>query len=234
MNLQKLLENHEKWLKNETGGEYANLIGADLFKADLRAADLRGVDLRGADLRAANLRGANLRGADLRGADLRDAKLLDANLRGANLIDADLRGANLRGANLRGADLCDADLSDADISDTDLREADLSGVKLKGSKLPIKNIPIIKNIHQSILDACSTEDALNMSTWHTCQTTHCHAGWVITLAGEQGKLLESIYGCNTAAVLIYMASDPELKKIPNWYASNEDAIKDMKRLAEKA
>jgi hypothetical protein len=184
MNLQKLLENHEKWLKNETAGEYANL-----------------------------------RGVDLSGADLSDAGLSDANLSVAYLSVAYLRGAYLRGADLRGADL---------------RDANLSGVKLKDAKLPIKNIPIIKNIHQSILDACSTEDALNMSTWHTCQTTHCHAGWVITLAGEQGKLLESIYGCNTAAVLIYMASDPELKKIPNWYASNEDAIKDMKRLAEKA
>ena len=59
----EVLQRHAKWLKNEEGGEKADLGGADL-----RGADLWGADLRGADLRDANLRGADLRGADLRGA----------------------------------------------------------------------------------------------------------------------------------------------------------------------
>ena len=84
----EVLQRHAKWLKNEEGGEKADLRDADLRDADLRGADLRDADLRGADLRGANLRGANLRDADLRGADLR----------GANLWDADLRGADLWGA----------------------------------------------------------------------------------------------------------------------------------------
>jgi uncharacterized protein YjbI with pentapeptide repeats len=57
MNAEKLtetLEKHLAWLKNEDGGE----------KADLRGADLRGANLWGADLREANLREANLWGAD--------------------------------------------------------------------------------------------------------------------------------------------------------------------------
>ena len=91
----EVLQRHAKWLKNEEGGEKANLQGANLWGADLQDANLRGADLRGA-----NLRGANLRGADLRDANLRDADLWDANLRGA-----DLRGANLWGADLRDADL---------------------------------------------------------------------------------------------------------------------------------
>ena len=69
----EVLQRHAKWLKNEEGGE----------KANLRDADLRGADLRGADLRGANLRDADLWGADLRGANLRDADLWDADLRGA-------------------------------------------------------------------------------------------------------------------------------------------------------
>ena len=79
----EVLQRHAKWLKNEEGGE---------------KADLRGADLRDANLRDANLRGADLRGADLRGADLWDANLWDANLRDANLRGADLRGADLWGA----------------------------------------------------------------------------------------------------------------------------------------
>ena len=84
----EVLQRHAKWLKNEEGGEKA-----DLWDANLQDADLRGANLWGADLR-----GANLRDADLQGADLWDANLQDADLRGANLWGADLRGANLWGA----------------------------------------------------------------------------------------------------------------------------------------
>lgn len=69
--LEKILENHKKWLKNE-GGERADLRGAYLSGADLSGAYLIGADLRGT-----NLSGADLRGADLSGADLRDATLTD-------------------------------------------------------------------------------------------------------------------------------------------------------------
>ena len=103
--LQEIIKSHGRWLRNEEGGE----------RADLSGANLRGADLRDADLSDAYLRDANLRGADLRGA----------NLRGANLRDAYLSGAYLSGANLRGADLRDADLSDANLRDANLRGADL-------------------------------------------------------------------------------------------------------------
>ena len=84
----EVLQRHAKWLKNEEGGE----------KADLRGADLQGANLRDADLRGANLWGADLQGANLRDADLRGANLWGADLRGADLWGADLRGADLRGA----------------------------------------------------------------------------------------------------------------------------------------
>ena len=93
--LQKILDKHLKWLKDEEGGERASLSGANLYRASLSGANLSRADLSGADLRGANLRDANLRGANLRGANLRDA-----NLRGAYLRDADLRDADIRGAEI--------------------------------------------------------------------------------------------------------------------------------------
>lgn len=72
--LDIILENHGKWLRNE-GGDRADLSNADLKNTNLRFANLRLAYLRGADLSNANLRGANLRFADLRGADLSDANL---------------------------------------------------------------------------------------------------------------------------------------------------------------
>ena len=113
--LQEIIKSHGRWLRNEEGGE----------RADLSGANLRGADLRDADLSDAYLRDANLRGADLRGANLRGANLRDAYLSGAYLSGAYLSGANLRGADLRDADLSDAYLRDANLSDANLRGADL-------------------------------------------------------------------------------------------------------------
>ena len=107
-NIKEVLEKHAAWLRNEEGGERANLhranlSGADLSGADLYKADLSGADLYGANLTGADLYGANLTGANLYGANLSGADLYKANLTGANLTAADLSGANLSGADLSGA-----------------------------------------------------------------------------------------------------------------------------------
>ena len=112
MDIKKIIEFHELWLKGKDDGIRANLSDADLSGADLSGADLRRADLSGADLRR-----ADLRRADLSGANLSDANLSDANLSDANLIDADLRRANLSCADLRRADLSCANLSGANLSD---------------------------------------------------------------------------------------------------------------------
>ena len=70
-----------------------------------------------------------------------------------------------------------------------------------------------------------------MGNWHSCETAHCRAGWVVTLAGEAGKALEWAIGTPAAAAVIYMSSDPELEKIPNFYCNHETAMADMKRLS---
>jgi hypothetical protein len=72
-----------------------------------------------------------------------------------------------------------------------------------------------------------------MGNWHTCETTHCRAGWVVHLAGAGGAAMEFCMGTPAAAALIYLKSDPGLEKIPNFYASNEEALADMKRLADE-
>ncbi|ABR89339.1 Uncharacterized conserved protein, pentapeptide repeat family [Janthinobacterium sp. Marseille] len=205
----------------------ANLRDADLSGANLRGANLRDADLRDADLSGANLRDADLSGANLRDADLSGANLSDADLSGANLSGADLSGANLGGANLGGANLSGADLSGANLSGANLRGANLSGANLRD--YPVK----IKDIHKAVYEAASQPCALDMALWHhPCGTTHCRAGWVIALAGEGGKALEYAMGTPAAASIIYMASDPTLKKIPDFYCDNEEALEDMKRLAE--
>ena len=60
--LNKILENHGHWLREDCVGWEE--MRADLSYDDLRYADLIYADLRGADLRGANLNYANLSGAN--------------------------------------------------------------------------------------------------------------------------------------------------------------------------
>ena len=145
---------------------------------------------------------------------------------GADLSGAVLRGAVLRDADLRGAVLRGAVLRDADLSDADLRDAVLRG--------NLKGVPVVPNIDAAILAMVEGgEGTLDMGYWHKCETTHCRAGWAITLAGPGGAALEFAFGSAAAGALIYAASRPG-KPIPNFYASNEAAMDDMRKAAAEA
>jgi hypothetical protein len=96
--------------------------------------------------------------------------------------------------------------------------------------LGVPPIPRIENIHQRIYEAVSEPRALDMATWHTCQTTHCRAGWVVTLAGPAGKALEDFHNTELAAMLIYRESG-YLINPARFYDSNAAAMEDMRRLA---
>jgi len=119
-----------------------------------------------------------------------------------------------------------ADLSRANLCGADLRRANLSGADLGG-------VPAIEDIHAKVYAAASQPGALDMNTWH-CGTSHCRAGWVVTLAGKEGADLEAEIGTPAAAMAIYMASDPErwkTERLPDFYCGNAPALADMARMA---
>ena len=181
---------------------------------ELHAKWLRGDDGgQRLDLYGADLRGADLRGADLRDANLRDANLYGADLRGAYLNDADLYGADLRGADLRDADLRDAYLNDAD---------------LRGANGLIIASDAADRLKAVAINALSADDALEMDDWHTCNTTHCIAGWAIYLAGEPGRLLEESHGSAIAGLMLLGAEAHS-----HFYDSNEDARKWLQEVLEQ-
>lgn len=86
--LDEVVELHEKWLRGEEGGR----------RAELCNVDLRSVDLACVNLSFADLSHANLTSAKLRSTDLSYANLASANLASANLTSADLNHANLSSA----------------------------------------------------------------------------------------------------------------------------------------
>jgi hypothetical protein len=94
--------------------------------------------------------------------------------------------------------------------------------------------PVVENIHQKVYEAASAPQALNMTLWHSCDTTHCRAGWVVHLAGERGYELERITGPVFAAMQIYKASSPDINVSPvRFFEDNKTALDNMKECAER-
>lgn len=105
-------------------------------------------------------------------------------------------------------------------------------VDLNGNKEAF-SIPVLENIHKQVYEAASRPAALNMDDWHTCETTHCRAGWVVHLAGQAGKELEEKTSTLFAAMQIYKASSPIRVSPVRFFETNEKAMQDMKRCAEE-
>jgi uncharacterized protein YjbI with pentapeptide repeats len=186
---------------NEMRSTLASGDSLGLQGADLRGAYLQGAYLQGAYLQDANLQGADLRGAYLQGAYLQDANLQGAYLQGANLQDAYLQDANLQGAYLRGAGVGGGE---ADSSLTP---------KLLG--LPDADPVFVLSVIEAAL---ASPGALEMETWHTCETTHCLAGWAVHLSGAAGKALEATTSPSVAGAILA----PSLAHL--FYVSNEEAL----------
>jgi hypothetical protein len=70
-----------------------------------------------------------------------------------------------------------------------------------------------------------------MKQWHSCETTHCRAGWVVHLAGKAGYALEKKTSSLFAAQQIYKASGYLISPL-RFFDSDKDALADMKKLAE--
>ena len=235
----------------------AESLRAAIVSLVAKKADLSGADLAGADLSGANLAGADLSGADLSRAYLSRAYLSRAYLAGADLSRAYLSRAYLTGANLADANLAGADLSDADLSDADLSRAYLAGANGltpgETSAVPAEpyvrdtdknyqaraeryrrrhpEVPVIPDLDRKILAAIENGGSLEMGAWHTCETTHCRAGWAVVLAGTAGKELEGKYGPHHAGRLIYGCGTG---RVPHFFATNEKALADIRKCAAES
>jgi hypothetical protein len=141
----------------------------------------------------------------------------------ANLADADLARANWADADLAGAIRTDDPKEPYDRN----KPIDYAARALRYRERH-PEVPVIPHLDTVILGAIETGGTLEMSAWHQCATTHCRAGWAITLAGEAGRKLEEKYGPERAGGMIYKASTG---RIPYFYATNEDALADIRKCA---
>jgi hypothetical protein len=94
-------------------------------------------------------------------------------------------------------------------------------------------VPVISDIHRAVFAAASSPNSLDMSWWHTCKDTHCWAGWVVTLAGDEGRKLEAFFDTPLAAMKILDASSPLRVSPVRFFENNAEALRHMKDLAEQ-
>ncbi len=91
----------------------------------------------------------------------------------------------------------------------------------------------VDNLNVSVLDAVNCDGALEMGSWHTCETVHCWAGWIVNLAGENGSKLEKETSTQFAAMQIFKASNGYRVSPTNFFLSNDEAMVKIKEFAEK-
>lgn len=99
--------------------------------------------------------------------------------------------------------------SDADLSGAYLRDAVLNGAYL-GGVIGLKDIAFGITADPDLpkrvaAAALATNTALEMSDWHTCQSTHCLAGWAIHLSGPAGYALEAATSPSVAGAMLMPA-----------------------------
>jgi hypothetical protein len=95
-------------------------------------------------------------------------------------------------------------------------------------------VPVIEGIHNKVLTAIeSPGHDLEMGSWHSCETTHCRAGWVVHLAGKEGYELERKTSTAFAAMQIYDKSSEIKVSTTRFYEDNKKAMDDIKRCAEE-
>lgn len=97
-------------------------------------------------------------------------------------------------ANLTGADLTGAYLGCADLGGANLGGGPMDGVK----GFPEESIDLLRKVCESALQP----EALNMGSWHTCETTHCLAGWAVHHSGSAGYALERVTSPSVAGALL--------------------------------
>lgn len=176
---------------------------------DYAPLDLSGV----CDFMGRVLCGADFRNVDLTGSSFEEAHCANCEFIDAKLVDADLRNT----------DFTNADLTNADLSGALLRGCCFTGATLDGTKF--SGVPVVKQLDQRILAILeSGRGELCMGDWHTCQTTHCRAGWAVMLAGEAGQILEQQLGAETAGTLIYAVSEGY---VPDFFATEQATMEDL-------
>ncbi len=93
----------------------------------------------------------------------------------------------------------------------------------------LPSAPVIAHLHAQVYAAAKRPGMIADEGWHHGKA-HSHAGWIVKLAGNAGRVLEKKSSTAFAAMAISRASDPTWR-MSNFYASPEETLRETRRLA---
>jgi len=93
-------------------------------------------------------------------------------------------------------------------------------LRMASALVRIAGLEPVPGLDAAILAVIETWGSLDMRDWHLCKTTHCRAGWALTIH-PRGAELEEAFGSRLAASAIYLVSTG---MIPDFFTSNEAAL----------
>ena len=100
----------------------------------------------------------------------------------------------------------------------------------------IKAILPMDKPYTNLLAAIRDDTTLfDMGRWHQkhgCKTAHCEAGWLVHLHPQGYALEEALNSTEAAATVIVRVSRPNAP-LPNFYATNEQAMAFIEARAEE-
>jgi hypothetical protein len=100
-----------------------------------------------------------------------------------------------------------------------------------GVGIPSNRVPVVKDLASRILQIVeSGKGQLEMDDYHTCESTHCIAGWTTHLAGKRAKVLEEELFCDVAAAAIWLktyGSYPSFSHL----VEHDEALDSLRRFA---
>lgn len=103
------------------------------------------------------------------------------------------------------------------------------------ARLSFSTTPTVNRLFLRLSLAINGGKGLNMEsvTGGGCNTTHCIAGWVIELAGQDGHDLYDGIGWSNASDMIMAASCPWLDQLPSYYSDDKTAMNFINTMLEK-
>ncbi len=161
--LEKILSDHEEWLKDNVKGKQATFLKKDLKGYRLGGKNLSGAFFIYSVLSEATLDSSILIGSSFNTCNLSSVSLIEANLENITVINSCLQGAYLTSAILKGSTFRDVDLSKSYLSKANLENADLSGCIIRNAKFYDSNLISAQfegaDLSESILGKCDLRDA---------------------------------------------------------------------------
>ena len=106
---------------------------------------------------------------------------------------------------------------------------DEAHLRMASALVRIAGLEPVPGLDAAILAAIETWGSLDMRDWHLCKTTHCRAGWALTIH-PRGVELEKAFGPRLAASAIYLVSTG---MIPDFFTSNEAALASIQEGASR-